>query len=51
MYSQFGEVPIGLGGTKGGQECASLGHLEIISMSSGAGQRKSRGTLKEQERY
>ena len=40
-----------LRGTKEGQECASIGHLEIFSMSSGERQRKSRGTLKEQERY
>mgnify|MGYP001795530571 CR=1 FL=1 len=33
------------------QECASIEHLEIFSMSSGEGQKKSRGTLKEQERY
>ena len=42
---------IWLRGTKEGQECASIGHLEIFSMSSGERQRKSRGTLKEQERY
>ena len=42
---------IRLRGTKEGQECASIGHLEIFSMSSGERQRKSRGTLKEQERY
>ena len=33
------------------QECASIEHLEIFSMTSGEGQKKSRGTLKEQERY
>ena len=33
-----------------GQECASLGHLEIFPMSSGERQRKSRVTLKEQKR-
>ena len=32
------------------QECASIEHLEIFSMTSGEGQKKSRGTLKEQER-
>ena len=37
-------------GTKEGQECASLGHLEIFSMSSGERQRKSRVTLKEHKR-
>ena len=42
---------IRLRGAKEGQECASLGHLEIFSMSSGERQRKTRGTLKEQERY
>ena len=42
---------IRLRGTKEGQECASIGHLEIFSMSSGERQRKSRGTLNEQERY
>ena len=40
-----------LRGTKEGQECASIGHLEIFSMSSGESQRKSRRTLKKQERY
>ena len=39
-----------LRGTKEGQECASIGHLEIFSMSSGERLRNSRGTLKEQER-
>ena len=33
-----------LRGIKEGQECASIGHLEIFSMSSGERQRKSRGT-------
>ena len=42
---------IRLRGTKEGQECASIGQLEIFSMPSGERQRKSRGTLKEQERY
>ena len=42
---------IWLRGTKEGQECASMGHLEIFSMSSDERQRKSRGNLKEQERY
>ena len=42
---------IWLRGTKEGQECASIGHLEILSMSSGERQRKTRGTLKDQERY
>ena len=42
---------IRLWGTKEGQECASKGHIEIFSMSSGERQRKSRRTLKEQERY
>ena len=37
--------------TKEGQECSSLGHLEIFSISSGERQRKARGTVKEQERY
>ena len=37
--------------TKEGQECASIGHLEIFSMSSGERQRKTREILKEQERY
>ena len=41
---------IRLRGTKEGQECASLGHLEIFPMSSGERQRKSRVTLKEQRR-
>ena len=40
-----------LRGIKEGQECASLEHLEFSSMSSGERQRKSRGTLKEQDRY
>ena len=40
-----------LRGTKEGQECASIGHLEIFSMSSGERQRKSRGTFKGQWRY
>ena len=31
---------IRLRGTKEGQECASVGHLEIFSMSSGKRQRK-----------
>ena len=35
---------IRLVGTKEGQECASLGHLENFSMSLGERQRKSRGT-------
>ena len=43
--------PIWLRGSRGGQECASNGHLEIFSMSSGERQRKSWWTLKEQERY
>ena len=38
-------------GTKEGQECASTGHFEIFSMSSGERVGKSRGALKEQERY
>ena len=42
---------IRLRGTKEGQECSSLGHLEIFPMSSGERQRKSRGTQKEQEMY
>ena len=42
---------IWLRGTKKVQERASIGHLEIFSMPSGEGQRKSRGTLNEQERY
>ena len=41
---------IRLRGTKEGQECASMGHLEIFSMSSGERLRNSRKTLKEQER-
>ena len=36
---------------KEGQECASIGHLKIFSMSSGVRQRKILGTLKERERY
>ena len=35
-----------LRGTKEGQECASLGHLEIFPMSLGERQRKSRVTSK-----
>ena len=42
---------IRLRGTKEGQECASLGHLEIFPMSSGERQRKSTGTLKEPDKY
>ena len=42
---------IKLGGTKEVQECASMLHLEISSMSSGEKPRKSRGTLKEPQRY
>ena len=42
---------IRLRGTKEGHECASIGYLEIFSMSSSVRQRKSRGILKEQERY
>ena len=42
---------IRLRGTKEGQECASIGPLEIFSMSSGERQMKSRGTKKEQQRY
>ena len=42
---------IRLRGRKKGQGCASIGHLEVFSMSSGERQRKSRGTLKEQEMY
>ena len=42
---------IRLRGTKEGQECASIGHLEIFSMFSGETQKKSSGTLKVQERY
>ena len=38
-----------LRGTKEGQECASVGHLETSSMYSGERQRKSKGTLSEQE--
>ena len=37
--------------TKEGQECASIGHFEIFSISLGEMQRKSRGTMKDQERY
>ena len=40
-----------LRGVKEGQECASIGHLEISPMSSGENPRKSKGTLKEPERY
>ena len=40
-----------LRGTKEGQECASIGHLEIFSTPSGKRQKKIRGILKEQERY
>ena len=36
---------------KQGQGCASVGHLEVFSMSSGERPRKSGGTLKEQEMY
>ena len=42
---------IRLRGRKQGQGCASVGHLEVFSMSSGERQRKSRGTLKKQEMY
>ena len=35
---------IRLRGTKEGQECASIGRLEIFSMSSGERGRKSGGT-------
>ena len=42
---------IKLRGTKEGQECASIGHLEISAMSSGEKPRKSRGILNEPERY
>ena len=42
---------IRLRGTKEGPESASLELLEIYSISSGDRQRKTRGTLKEQERY
>ena len=42
---------IRLRGTKEGQERASIGHLEIFSISSGERQRKSRGPQKKQERY
>ena len=41
---------IRLRGTKEGQECASIGHLEIFSMSSGERQRKNRVTLEDQKR-
>ena len=40
-----------LRGTREGQECASIGHMEVFSMSSGEMQRKSSGTPKEQDRY
>ena len=40
-----------LRGTKEEQEYASIGHLEIFSMSSGERQRESRGAFKGQERY
>ena len=42
---------IRLRGTKEGQECASIGHLEIFLMYPVEKQGKSRGTLKEQEMY
>ena len=35
---------IRLRGTKQGQECASIGHLESVTKSSGEKQEKSRGT-------
>ena len=35
---------IKLRGKKEGQECASIGHLEIFSMATDERQRKSRGT-------
>ena len=38
-------------GTNKWKKFASIGHLEIFSMSSGERLRKSRGTWKEQERY
>mgnify|MGYP001802815175 CR=1 FL=1 len=37
---------IRLRGTKEGQKCASIGHLEIFSSSSGERQKKSRGIEK-----
>ena len=40
-----------LRGTKEGQECASRGHPEIFSISSGESQRKSGSALKKPERY
>ena len=40
-----------LRGTKEGQECASIGHPEIFSISSGESQRKSGRALKKPERY
>ena len=49
VYKKF--YYIWLRGTKERQECASIGHIEIFSMSLGERQRKSRGTLKEQEGY
>ena len=38
-----------LRGTKKGQECASIEHLETFSMPSSARQRRNRGTSEEQK--